>query len=95
MPADDGVRLHNNKGGAPRPPAPGEQQPEHSIARAETRARGAPQHPQLLPKSHILEYEVVVSTARHDDRAYDQPDQFDHGEILASVVRPNQRRMEF
>jgi hypothetical protein len=69
MPADDGVRLHNDKGGAPRPPAPGEQHPEHAIARAETRARGAPQHPQLLPKRHVLEYEVVVSAAGDGDPA--------------------------
>jgi hypothetical protein len=45
------------------------------------------QRPQLLPQGHIFEHEVVVSTARHHDRAYDKQDQFDHGEILASLVR--------
>jgi hypothetical protein len=51
------------------------------------------QHPQLLPQSYVFDHKVVVSAARHHDRAYNQQDQFDHGEILASVVRPNQRRM--
>jgi hypothetical protein len=95
MPADDGVRLHEDEGGPPPRPRTGQQYPEHPIAGAETRVRGTLQHPQLLPQRYVLEHNVVVSAARHHDRAYDQQDQCDHGQILVSVVRPNQRRIEF
>jgi hypothetical protein len=66
--------LHNDKRGSPGAPSAGEQHPEHPIACAETRARGALEHPQLLPEGHVLNHEVVMSTARHDDPAYDQKD---------------------
>ena len=74
MPTDDGLGFDEDKGGPPGPPRPGEQHPEQLIACAETRVRGALQHPQLLPEGQVLEHEVVMSAARHDDPTYDQKD---------------------
>ena len=95
MPADHRVRLHEDEGGPPSRPGAGQHYPEHPIAGAKTRVRGTLQHSQLLPQRYVLEHNGAVSTARDHDRADDQQDQFDHGEILASEVRRNQRRMEF
>jgi integrase/recombinase XerD len=87
MPADDGLGLHEDESRAPARPRAGQQCPEHPIACAQTWPHSALQCPQLLPQGHVLEHEVVMSATRHHDRAYDQQDQFDHEEILASVVQ--------
>ena len=87
MPADDSLGLHQDEGRPPARPRAGQQDPGHPIARAETRPRGALRGPQLLSQGHVLEHEVVTSAAGHGDRAADQQNQFEHGEIVASVIR--------
>ena len=69
MPTHDGVRVHDDKGGAPILPRVGEQHPKQSISVAELRTpHGALEHGQLLMECQILERDRSVSTA--DQREY-------------------------
>jgi hypothetical protein len=64
MPAHDGVRLHNDQGGAPISPRVGEQDPEQSISVAEWGTLGGtPEHSQLLTERAVLKHHGSVSTA--------------------------------
>ena len=74
MPAQDGVRPHDDQRRAPVPPGMGEQHPKPSISTAERGTLdGAPEHGQLLPKRQVLEGDRSVSLAdqgagaEHDD----------------------------
>ena len=40
----------------------------------------------IAAQGHVLEHEVLVSTACHDDSPYDPQDKLDHGELVSSLV---------
>jgi len=70
MPTHDGVRLHDNQGGAPIPPRLGEQHPKRAIARAELRTPyRASEDGQLLAERHVLERDGSVSTTEQSERS--------------------------
>ena len=70
MPTHDGVRVHDDQGGAPILPRVGEQHPKQSISVAELRTpHGALEHGQLLTECQILERDRSVSTADQRERS--------------------------
>jgi len=70
MPTHDGVRVHDDQGGAPILPRVGEQHPKQSISVAELGTpRGALEHGQLLTEGQILERDRAVSTADQRERS--------------------------
>ena len=106
MPTDDGVRVHDNQGGAPILPRVREQHPKQSISLAELRTpHGALEHGQLLTERQILERDRSVSTADQPERSKRDDERSQHdvscpaithrinrGDlILANDTRPENR----
>src|SRR5436190_6004198 len=70
MPTHDGVRVHDDQGGAPILPRVGEQHPKQSISVAELGTpHGALEHGQLLTECQILERDRSVSSADQRKRS--------------------------
>jgi hypothetical protein len=70
MPTHDSVGLHDDQGRSPILPRLGEQDPKHSIARAEVRTLDrALEDCQLLTQRHVLERDGSVFTTEQPERS--------------------------
>jgi hypothetical protein len=54
MPADDGIRLHDNQSGAPVPPTSREGNPKESVACSEAASRRSMEGCQLVPQRQVF-----------------------------------------
>jgi len=73
MPADDGLRLHEQQWQAPARPDPREQRPEPSIVVAEPRPRPAALvDRELLTQGQVLENELGLRPERASEAADEQ-----------------------
>src|SRR5262249_16837023 len=71
MPADDGVRLHDNQRSAPVPPKSREGHPEESVARLEAASRRSVVRRQLLPQREVFQDQFPVAAKHQRDCADD------------------------
>jgi len=79
VPPHHGVRLDDDQGGAPLPPALGKEDPKESVPRAELRALDRTrQRSQLLTEREILERDVPVPAADQADRSEEQNQRRQH-----------------
>jgi hypothetical protein len=85
MPADDGVRLHDNQRGAPVPPTLRESHPKESVASAEVASRRSVKGRQLLPQCQVFQDQFPMAAERQRECADDHDDQIQHARILAGV----------
>jgi hypothetical protein len=91
VPPNDGLGLDEHEGGTPSCPDRGKSDPEQPISLANTRSfYRAFKGVQLLSKREILENQLVVSTARHSQRAAEQQNNFQHAVILSRRAGLNQ-----
>ena len=78
MPADDGVRMHDNQRSPPVPPTSREGHPKESVACPEAATRRLVDGGQLLPKREVFQDQFPVAAERQGERADDHDQQFQH-----------------
>lgn len=89
--AERRVGLDEHQRGTPSCPDRGKSDPEQPIALAKTRSSDrAFQGVELLSQRDIFENQLVMSTARHSQRAAEQQNHFQHAVILWRRARLNQ-----
>ena len=77
LPADDGLGLDDGDDLCPAVPEAGEQDPEHSVGRAQAWAwRGALEHAQLMAQGEVLEHQGAM---RSDPAEEAGEDEDEHG----------------
>ena len=105
MPSDDGVRLHDDQGGAPVPPTSRESQPKESVACPEAASRRSVEGRQLLPQRQVFQDQFPMAAERQRECADDHEEQFQHavdrgwsraeiqlGRVVAMVSRMSSAR---
>jgi hypothetical protein len=87
VPSDHGIGLHDDQGGAPVPPALGEENPEQSVRRAELRTfPRARQRGHLLTECEILKRDRPVSAADQSERSEEYKERRQHVVILSCLA---------
>ena len=86
MPADHGLRFHDDKDVGPTRPYPAQGDPEQPVQEIQSRARAFPlENGELLPQGEDLQ-SIVLPTAEEDsDNGEGSKDEFKH-ETLASTM---------
>ena len=106
MPADDGVRLHDNQRAAPVSPTSRESHPKQSVVCPEAASRRSVERRQLLPQRQVFQDQFPMAAERQRECADGHDDQFQHavdpgwsrreiqlGRVLAMVrLTPEQGR---
>src|SRR5262249_27574858 len=87
MPADDGVRLHDNQRSAPVPPKSREGHPEESVARLEAASRRSVVRRQLLPQREVFQDQFPVAAKHQRDCADDDDKQLRHAGSWLELAR--------
>ena len=87
MPADDGVRLHDNQRRAPVPPTSRENHPKESVACPQATSRRSVEGRQLLPQRQVFEDQFPMAAERQRDCADDHDEQLQHAVIVAGSWR--------
>ncbi len=83
MPADDGVRLHEDEDRTLLRQVAGKPRPEQAVGRFETSSsRRAGQHGKLMSQGDILEDEVSVREECTPSAEDEQPEKEQYGQIL-------------
>jgi hypothetical protein len=78
MPADDGVRLHDNQRRAPVRPNAREGQPKESVAEPEAASRRSVVRRQLLPERNVLQDQFPLAAKHQGECTDDHDEQLQH-----------------
>ena len=85
MPADDGVRLHDNQRRAPVSPTSRESHPKESIACPQAASRRSVEGRQLLPQRQVFQDQFPMAAECQRDCADDHDEQLQHAVIVVGV----------